>query len=62
MPDEFEAMAEACIANHEQVIRHGSIGMQAVSRILLYALGVEIARRIEDEDSLARNEESRPRR
>ncbi len=43
--DEFEAMAEACIANHKDVARHGSAEMQTASRMLLYALAAEIQRR-----------------
>jgi hypothetical protein len=44
-PDDFEAMAEACIANHDEVVRYGSPEMQAASRALLYALAAEIRRR-----------------
>ncbi|MCJ2070477.1 hypothetical protein MKK75_17010 [Methylobacterium sp. J-030] len=45
--EEFEAMAQACIANHEKIMRHGSSEMQTASRMLLYALAVEIRRRDE---------------
>jgi hypothetical protein len=44
-PNDFEAMAEVCIANHEEIVRHGSPEMQAASRALLYALAAEIQRR-----------------
>ncbi|MGE8126045.1 hypothetical protein ACQKQD_03620 [Methylobacterium sp. NPDC080182] len=43
--DDFEAMAEACISNHEEILRHGSQEMQTASRMLLYALVEEIHRR-----------------
>lgn len=43
--DRFEAMAQACIDNHEDVVRYGSPEMQAASRALLYALAAEILRR-----------------
>lgn len=43
--DEFGAMADACIANHEEIMRSGSPEMQAASRLLLYALAKEILRR-----------------
>ena len=44
--DEFEAMVAACIANHEKITLHGSFEMQTASRMLLFALAKEIARRI----------------
>ncbi|MDE4909956.1 hypothetical protein PQI07_04470 [Methylobacterium sp. 092160098-2] len=43
--DDFEAMAEACISIHEEILRHGSPEMQTASRMLLYALAAEINRR-----------------
>ena len=43
--DGFEALAEACIANHAEVMQHGSTEMQTASRMLLYALADEIRRR-----------------
>ncbi|MGU3329374.1 hypothetical protein ACLBXB_20785 [Methylobacterium mesophilicum] len=43
--DEFDAMAEACIANHDKIVQHGSSEMQTASRLLLYALAEEIRRR-----------------
>lgn len=45
LPSDFEAMAEVCIINHEEIVRHGSPEMQAASRALLYALAAEIQRR-----------------
>jgi hypothetical protein len=45
----FDAVAEACIANHEAIMRHGSPEMQTASRMLLYALAVEIQRREKSE-------------
>lgn len=45
--DAFDAMAQACIANHEEIMRHGSSEMQTAARMLLYALAVEIQRREE---------------
>ena len=42
---EFDAMAQACIDNHQAIVRHGSPEMQTASRMLLYALAEEIARR-----------------
>ncbi|MDE3746046.1 hypothetical protein [Methylobacterium radiotolerans] len=48
-PDEFEAVAELCIASHEAVMRLGSPEMQTASRMLLYALAEEIRRRAGDE-------------
>lgn len=44
-PNDFEAMAETCIANHEAILQHGSPEMQTASRMLLYALAEEIRRR-----------------
>lgn len=43
--DEFEAMADACMINHEEIMRSGSPEMRAASRLLLYALAEEILRR-----------------
>lgn len=43
--DGFDAMAEACIELHEEVMRHGSPTMQTASRLLLHALAEEIRRR-----------------
>ena len=45
--DAFDTMAQGCIANHKEVMRHGSPEMQTASRMLLYALAVEIQRREE---------------
>jgi hypothetical protein len=42
--DAFDAMAQGCIANHENITRHGSPEMQAASRMLLYARALEIRR------------------
>ncbi|MCJ2098429.1 hypothetical protein MKK69_03445 [Methylobacterium sp. J-026] len=44
-PNEFEAMIEACIANHAEIMQHGSSEMKTASRLLLYALGEEVRRR-----------------
>ena len=44
-PDRFDEMAQACITNHDQIMRHGSSEMQTASQILLYALAQEIALR-----------------
>jgi hypothetical protein len=44
-PNDFETMAEVCIINHEEIVRHGSPEMQAALRALLYALAAEIERR-----------------
>ena len=49
--DGFEAMAEACIANHEAIVRHGSREMQMASRMLLYALAETIRQREEGQDT-----------
>lgn len=43
--DEFDEMAQACIDNHDEVMRHGSSEMQTASRMLLHALAEEIRRR-----------------
>lgn len=43
--DGFDAMAQACIANHEEILRYGSPEMQTASRMLLYALADAIQRR-----------------
>jgi hypothetical protein len=43
--DGFDALAQACIANHEEIMRFGSPEMQAASRLLLFALAEEIRRR-----------------
>jgi hypothetical protein len=43
--DNFEALAESCMANHEEILQHGSPEMQTASRILLYALAAEVRRR-----------------
>ncbi|MET3409309.1 hypothetical protein SAMN02799625_05923 [Methylobacterium sp. UNC300MFChir4.1] len=43
--DDFEAMAQACIANYEKILRYGPPEMQTASRMLLYALVEEIHRR-----------------
>lgn len=40
--DEFDAMAEVCIANHDAIVRLGSSEMQAASRLLLFALSKAI--------------------
>lgn len=45
--DAFEAMAQACIAAHKEVMSFGSSEMKMASRMLLYALAVEIQRREE---------------
>ena len=50
-PDGFEAMAEACIANHEAIVRHGSPELQTASRMLLYALAETIRQREEWPDA-----------
>jgi hypothetical protein len=54
---EFEAMAQACIANHETILQHGSFAMQPASRMLLYALAEE-ARRREQVLNAANDDES----
>jgi hypothetical protein len=43
--DEFEVLAEACLSNHEEILRYGSLEMQTASRMLLYALAAEILKR-----------------
>ena len=43
--DGFEAMSDACIANHEAIVKWGSPEMQTASQMLLYALAAEILRR-----------------
>lgn len=58
-PDEFEAMAQACIANHEVVMRHGSPEARTASRMLLYALADEVWRRAEGEVASAYDNELR---
>jgi hypothetical protein len=40
--DAFDALVQACLDNHEEIMRLGSLEMQAASRILLFALGKEI--------------------
>ena len=55
-PDEFDAMADACIANHDEIVRHGSPEMQAASRMLLHALAEEILRRSKKASATADNE------
>ena len=47
-PDRFKAMVEACIANHEEIMRYGSAEMQTASRMLLFALAAEIKRKSRD--------------
>lgn len=41
----FDAMAQACIDNHEAVMLHGSPEMRSASRMLLFTLAEEIQRR-----------------
>lgn len=55
-PDRFEAMADTCIANHEEILRYGSVEMQTASRMLLYALAEEIRRRESDAEETADRE------
>ena len=43
--DGFDDMAQSCIDNHDEVMRYGSPEMRMASRMLLYALAEEIARR-----------------
>ncbi|MEE7462839.1 hypothetical protein MFUR16E_17070 [Methylobacterium fujisawaense] len=43
--DAFDAMAQACIATHKQIMLYGSSEMQTASRILLLALVEEIRQR-----------------
>ncbi|MET3414884.1 hypothetical protein [Methylobacterium sp. 1030] len=43
--DEFDAVTQTCIENHEAIILHGSSEMQTASRMLLYSLAAEIVRR-----------------
>lgn len=43
--DRFDEMAQACITNHDENMRHGSPEMRTVSQMLLFALAQEIARR-----------------
>ena len=43
--DAFDTMAHGCIANYEEIMRHGSPEMQTASRMPLYALAVEIQQR-----------------
>jgi hypothetical protein len=57
-PGRFEAMADTCIANHEEILRYGSVEMQTASRMLLYALAVEIRRRESDAEGTADSEVS----
>jgi hypothetical protein len=49
-------MADTCIANHEEILRYGSVEMQTASRMLLYALAVEIRRRESDAEGTADSE------
>ena len=42
---DLDAVAEACIDNHGEIMRHGSPEMQTASQLLLYALAQEILRR-----------------
>ncbi|MBE7198301.1 MAG: hypothetical protein INR70_10920 [Parafilimonas terrae] len=46
--DPFAAPAQACIANHEEILRHGSPERRMASRRLLYALADAIRRRGEE--------------
>jgi hypothetical protein len=55
-PDGFDAMANACIATHEQIARYGSPEMQVASRILLLALADEILRREQNEADTAEDQ------
>ena len=41
-PDEFEALAQACIDNHDEIMRYGSSEIQTASRMLLYAFAVSL--------------------
>ncbi|MCJ2098917.1 hypothetical protein [Methylobacterium sp. E-046] len=55
-PEGFDDMAQHCIDNHDDVMRHGSSEMQTASRMLLYALAEEIRRR-EQADPAANDDE-----
>ena len=56
-PDRFEEMAQACITNHDEIMRHGSPEMQTASQMLLFALAREIGRR-ERPDNAANDDET----
>ena len=45
--DGIEHMTQACLAAHEAVQEHGSPELQALSRLLLFTLGREMAARTE---------------
>ena len=55
-PDEFDAVAEACIANHADIMRYGSPEMQTASQMLLYALAAEVQKRAADARELANDD------
>lgn len=54
-PDAFEAMADACIATHKEILEQGSPEMQTASRMLLLALADEIRRRASDQSQAENN-------
>ena len=54
--DEFAAMAQACIDNHDDIMLYGSPEMQIASRMLLYALAAEVQRRAADAREVANDD------
>lgn len=49
-PVGLEAVAEACLTAHQLLELHGTSEMQSVSRVLLFQIGREIARREVESD------------
>ncbi|GJD43779.1 hypothetical protein AFCDBAGC_1634 [Methylobacterium cerastii] len=42
--DKLEEIADACLALHEEIKRHGTTEMQHFIRLLLFQVGQELAR------------------
>lgn len=52
--ERFNAMAEACLAAHEAVIKAGTPAMLAMTRALLWQVGQELAQRDEQHIEMLR--------
>ena len=43
--EQFESIADACLAAHAEIEKHGTSEMQHLIRILLFQIGQQLARR-----------------
>lgn len=46
--DEFDALVHAFMANHDTIERIGTPEMKAASKLLLFEMGREVARKLND--------------